>query len=357
MRLAEALDAVEGFLARFIIYPSPACKAAHALWIAHTHCMSAFDSTPRLAFLSPEPASGKTRALEITQVMCFDPILTANVSSAYVVRRVSGEESAPTLLIDEIDTIFGPKAGHHEDLRSVLNSGHRRGARVGRCKTVGKSIVTEDLETFAAVALAGLGALPDTIMTRSIVVRMKRRLPQEQVEPYRQRDHEPLGFAIRDRLAAICHEKLIARLAAARPDMPTGVADRDADVWEPLLAIADEAGGDWPERARAAAVELVTLAKAKPATLGIQLLKDVRSVFEAIAVDKLPTKILLENLVAMDDAPWGDYRGRAMTERDLSRLLKQYDICSRTHRFAEQVSAKGYAKVEFQDAWSRYLRA
>jgi hypothetical protein len=91
----------------------------------------------------------------------------------------SSENGLPTILFDEIDAVFGAKAKENEDIRAVLNAGYRRGAKVGRCIMVGNGVNTEELPAFCAVALAGLGWLPDTILTRTIIVRMRRRLPYE----------------------------------------------------------------------------------------------------------------------------------------------------------------------------------
>ena len=60
---AALLNDVHAFLGRFVAYPSEHTHIAHVLWIVHTHLMDAWASTPRIAFLSPEPGSGKTRAL------------------------------------------------------------------------------------------------------------------------------------------------------------------------------------------------------------------------------------------------------------------------------------------------------
>src|SRR6476646_2523962 len=103
----RVLQAVHDFLGRFISYPSEHARVAHALWIIHTHMMQCWDSTPRLAFLSAEPASGKTRALEITELLVPNPVATVNVSPAYLFRKIGSEEGA-TILYDEIDTVFGP---------------------------------------------------------------------------------------------------------------------------------------------------------------------------------------------------------------------------------------------------------
>src|SRR5690349_3706547 len=169
------------FLGRFVSYPSEHAQVAHALWCVHAHLMDKWESTPRLAFLSAEPASGKTRALEITELLVPNPVVAVNVSPAYLFRKVGGGAGV-TLLYDEIDTVFGPKARENEELRGLLNAGHRKGAVAGRCVVRGKNIETEEIPAYAAVAMAGLGWLPDTILSRSVIIRMRRRHAGERVD-------------------------------------------------------------------------------------------------------------------------------------------------------------------------------
>src|SRR5262249_15361348 len=249
------LDQVHAYLGRFVAYPSKHAHIAHTLWVAHTHFMNNWESTPRIAFLSPEPGSGKTRALELTETLVPRPVEAVNVSAAYLFRKISdGSAGLPTILFDEIDTIFGPRARQHEEIRGILNAGHRRGAMAGRCVVKGNIVETEELPAFCAVAIAGLGHLPDTILTRSVIIRMRRRAPTEEIHPYRRRQHAPDGYALRYKLSNwACHFKGTMK---TDPLMPEGITDRNADVWESLLAVADAAGGDWPAKARVAAVAL-----------------------------------------------------------------------------------------------------
>src|SRR5262245_33839046 len=164
--LAQILDDVHAFLGRFVVYPSKEAQDAHVLWIAHTHVMDAWESTPRIAFLSPEPKSGKTRAIEVSELLVPNAVQAINATPAYLFRKVGDDGAKPTILYDEIDTVFGPKAKeNNEDIRALLNAGHRRGANVGRCVAHGNKILAEEISAYCAVALAGLGWLPDTILT------------------------------------------------------------------------------------------------------------------------------------------------------------------------------------------------
>jgi hypothetical protein len=344
------LDEVHTYLGRFIAYPSEHARVAHTLWIAHTHLMDKWESTPRIAFLSPEPGSGKTRALEITETLVPRPMQSINATAAALFRKVSDPKGPPTILYDEIDTIFGPKAKEHEDIRALINAGHRRGAFAHRCAVKGKQVELEEFPAYCAVALAGLGQLPDTILTRSIVARMRRRAPTENVEPYRHRLHAREGHQLRDRLAAWAVQ--MAPLLQVDPVMPPGIADRDADVWEALLSIADAVGGVWPELARVSAVTLVTDAKGDRGSLGVRLLTDLRTVFGDR--DAMATTEILDSLINLDESPWGDLRGKPLDGRRLAKLLKPYGIAPKPVRCGASVF-KGYERTGLHDAWIRYV--
>lgn len=351
---AELLDDIGEFLARFVIYPSDHERHAHALWIAHAWLMDRWESTPRIAFLSPEPGSGKSRALEVTEPLVPRPVHAVNTSPAYLFRKVSDDAGVPTILYDEIDTVFGPKAKDNEDIRGMLNAGHRKGAVAGRCVVRGKVVETEELPAYCAVMLAGLDDLPDTIMSRSVVVRMRRRSPSEKVEPWRPRINGPDAEKLYDRLSAWA--TVMQKTAVdAWPDMPAGVEDRAADVWEALLAVADLAGGHWPTTARVAAVTLVTASMGRAPSVGVMLLRDLRTIFNTSKADRLSTGSLLTELKGMEEANWAVIRrGEPLDARGLAQRLKKYDITPELLRIDGEVT-RGYARAQLADAWARYL--
>ncbi|MFC9742927.1 DUF3631 domain-containing protein [Streptomyces noursei] len=355
---AALLDEVEAFHRRFNVFPHEAAYVAVTLWDAHAHLLDCFESTPRLAILSPEPGSGKSRVLEVVETLVPAPMTAVNASAAALFRSVSNPSGRPTILFDEIDTIFGPKAGDNEELRGFLNAGHRRTGVTYRCIGDGGNQTVQAFPSYCAVAVAGLGNLPDTIMTRSVIIRMRRRARNEKVEAFRARIHEAEGHKLRDRLAQWA-EHARGFVMGAWPDMPDGVTDRPADVWEPLLAIADAAGGNWPERAREACVALVTASKANDkGSLGIRLLADLRD-HVMVGIDRLPTVAILDRLNALDDAPWADLHGKPLDNRRLSRMLAEYmtadnePIASRNIKTAGSV-LKGYYAADLTDAWARY---
>jgi hypothetical protein len=348
---AAALEDARAFIARFCALPTEHAYTAVTLWAAHAWALDAFDSTPRLAFLSPEPGSGKTRALEILTQLVPWPMHAVNATPAALFRSVADPASRRTILFDEIDTIFGPKAKEHEELRGLLNAGHRRSGVAYRCVGEGTRQEVAAFPAYAAVALAGLGQLPDTILTRSIVIRMRRRAPHEHVEPYRARIHEPEGKKLGQQLgdwAAAATEAM----SGSWPEMPPGVTDRPADVWEPLLTVADAARGPWPDRARAACTWLVRDNADRGISLGIRLLADLRSIFDSART--MSTGEILTQLHALDAAPWADLKGAPLDARGLSRLLAPYDV-EPVKVKTDGRSLQGYRADHLADAWARYL--
>ncbi|MGH3968894.1 MAG: DUF3631 domain-containing protein [Mycobacterium sp.] len=351
---AELLDDIDQFLSKFVVYPSEHERRAHVLWVAHAWLMDCWESTPRIAFLSPEPGSGKSRALEVTEPLVPRPVHAVNTTPAYLFRKVSDPVGPPTILYDEIDCVFGPKAKEHEEIRGLINAGHRKGAKAGRCVVRGKEVFTEELDAYCAVALAGLDDLPDTIMTRSVVVRMRRRAGDEQIEPWRPRVNEPEAKKLYTRLAKWSTAAREHLSGDFWPDMPNGVEDRDADCWEALLAVADLAGERWAKAARVTAVTLVTAAKRRPPSIGVLLLRDIEKVFEG-REDKLVTGDLLAALNKMDESPWATIRkGEPLDARGLAYRLGKYGIGSKPLRIGDDV-IKGYSRSQFTDAWSRYV--
>jgi len=314
--------------------------------------MGSWESTPRIAFLSPEPASGKTRALEITELLVPRAVEAVNVTAAYLFRKVGDQDNMPTILFDEIDTVFGPKAKENEEIRGLLNAGHRRGAVAGRCVVRGKRVLTEEIAAYCPVAMAGLGDLPDTLLSRSVIVKMRRRSPKELVEPYRRRLHSREGWEIADRI-----EKWAIKVSVAASEpcksIPETIVDRDADIWEPLLVLAALAGGDWPDRARRSAVALVAVSKGGTPSLGIRLLTDLRTVFGDR--DAMGTEEILGALCDLDEAPWAELAaGKPLNARGLGQRLRKYDVHSGNVRIANVV-VKGYKRADLADVWNRYL--
>jgi hypothetical protein len=193
--------------------------------------------------------------------------------------------------------------------------------------------------------------MPDTVADRSITVRMARKTPDDRIERFRVAKLEPEGHAVRDRFA------VWTRTAELPPDppLPDELDDRAQDCWEPLLAIADAAGGDWGQRARHAAL-ILSEGRSEPGdSLGVRLLSDIRQVYETSGAERMTSADLLAGLKELDESPWGTLNdGQPMKPVKLAGLLKPYGVFPAQHRFGEK-TAKGYLREHFVDAWSRYL--
>ena len=344
---ATLLAEIESAIAAHAVLPEGAAVAM-ALWIIHTYCLGAAVITPRLAIISPTKRCGKTTVLKLLGALACKPLGAANLTPAVLYRVV--EAYSPTILVDEADTFLA----EHDELRGVLNAGHdRHSAVVPRC--VGDEFEPKVFHVFGAVAIAAIGKLPDTLMDRSVVIEMKRKAPGERLQKLRRRQREAL--AVLPRRCARWAADNVKVLIELEPDVPDDLDDRAADNWEPLLAIADHAGGPWPARARTTAL-LLSGARADAADTGdngVQLLADVRAVFANNGIDRSTTKALLAALAELEGRPWAEWnRGRPLSARQLGALLGRFGIKPGTIRVGD-ATPKGYVLADLTDAFGRYL--
>ncbi len=326
----------------------------NALWAIHTHLIEQYRQTPYLLITSPEPECGKSRLLEVHELIVARPWSVVNPSEAVLFRKIQAE--TPTLLWDEIDTVFDPKsAAYHEDKRAILDQGHRRHGRVPRF--INNAVM--EFNVYGAKIIAGIGSVPDTIAARAIPIRLERRKGDEQIEDFILRDVEPGAKKLRQRIERWAR-KHATDLRDERPEMPDELSDRMKEGCEPLIGIADALGCG--TRARAALVELLTAERLdEQATMRRRLLTDIRSVFNENG--KRPTAMrttkLIERLAIIEEAPWSDYYGRGfIAPKDLASLLRPYGV----HPKAVKVKGKdgpethkGYHRDDLHEVWERYL--
>lgn len=352
---AELLDALTKAVKRYVVMEA-GCPEAVALWVIHAHALAATSISPRLSITSPERGCGKTTCLDLIERLVPRPLPTSNVTSAAVFRSI--EAAGPTLLIDEADTFIKG----NDELRGILNSGYRRsGAYVVR--VVGDDHEPRRFSTWAATVIAMIGKLPSTLADRSIGIRLRRRRHDEEITPLsadKTKEQETLA-----RKAARWVKDNLERLRDAEPTMPSGIFNRTADNWRPLLAIADAAGGAWPEIARAAAQ---TLSRAKVAegdqSLGVALLADIRDAFIAAEKDRLPSQDVVNALTNPETSQWREVRsgGRPITSPTMAQMLAEFQIRPINMRVMVKIQGKpqervrkGYLRADFEDLWQRYL--
>jgi Protein of unknown function (DUF3631) len=348
------LAEVHATLTRYVVFPSPEAADAVTLYAAATHAQSQLEFAARLVIKSPVKRCGKSRLLDVLVQLVRNPLATADISAAALVRSVT-KDDPPTVVLDEADAIFGKalkgdeKAEH---LRGILNAGFSRGRPYKRWDVASRKV--EDCPTFAMAVIAGIGSMPDTIEDRAVIITLRRKAADESVSKYRTRQDEPKVKAVGERLAEWIQPHA-DKLADAMPDMPPGLNDRAEDVWESLLAVADLAGAGWPERARRAARILAAEAEeSADAGLALRLLADLRAVFGD--ADKLSTEAIIRGLCSIEEAPWGSFHDRKdphVTPRDLAEMLRPYKIRPKAVRIGES-TPRGYERDAFRDAWQRY---
>lgn len=357
---ASILEDVVRFVTMYVSFPDPRQADAVALWVIHTWAIGSFDVTPRLSVQAPQRESGKTRLLEAAGVLILRPRFWILPSPAVVYRTL---DLGPTsLLLDEVDAIFrGRNADKHDELRAIINEGYSRNGTVPRMvfDPDGKSMKVVEFPVFAAVAMAGIGGLHDTLESRSLVIRLQRQHRRGRAAKFRRREVEPRAKALRDRMVlwAGVHAD---ELRAARPQPPVGMSDRAEDIWEPLFAIAELGGEEWRKRADAAALYLAERARSRADDPIVTLLRDVRTVFDGFEVNRMHTAPLLGRLIAMDESPWkawGSSRRRdpGLNASDLARMLEEFEIHPKQLRIGEVTGLRGYERADFEDAWDRYL--
>jgi putative DNA primase/helicase len=347
---AKLLDDLAATFERHVVLPKYAAQAL-ALWVLHSWTLDASEVSPFIVLKSPVMRCGKTTVLVILQFLTPKSELASNISPAAIYRYI--EQDRPTLLIDEADTFVNGG----DEIRGILDSGHTKAsAYVIRNVEIGGEYQAKRFSTWAPKAIATIGRLADTVADRSITILMQRKTPGQKVERLRRRDN-PHFAALRGGAARFAQDALVTLTAADDlTDIPTELHDRAADNWRPLLTIADHAGGQWPTLARAAARALSGEdAAIDGAAIGVQLLADIKSVFRE-GEDALPTRVLIDRLVADPERPWAEYRpGKPLTARQLGGLLRPFGVLSGTVHAAGQPDAKGYQRAAFEDAWERYL--
>jgi Protein of unknown function (DUF3631) len=310
-------------------------------WVHHTAAVH----SPILMATSAEANSGKTTLLDLVGFLTPRALLCVEISEATLFRGI--ELWQPTIIVDEADTILV----NNEPLRAVINSGWTRGSFVPRC--IGDDKVPHAFPTFCPKSIGLKGRkLPDTTLSRCIVIELKRKDAHERAEHFRSIDDRELE-ELREQALRWSVDTGEA-LKNAEPEMPPGFDNRLGDNWRLLLAIADLAGGEWPEQARQAAQQLSNVVDG--ASIGEQLLADIKAAFDEKLDDAIPSAALVEKLTAKPDARWSEWKsGKPLTQNQLARLLKPYGIAPEQVRVTADHQTRGYRRGRFEDAWKRYL--
>ena len=350
---AALLDSCFKLIRRYVVLSADQLNVL-AAWILHTWAIEAADFTPYLHITAPEKGCGKSRLLETLEIAVRNPVKTGGMSAAALMRTVNAQQ--PSLLLDEMDATFQGDKDVAQALRGILNEGFRRGGNIRKC--VGPNHDVQAFHVFGAKALAGIGKVPDTVASRSIIIEMRRKTPTESVEPFRVRDVREGAMPLVESLASWSNSETMEILRGTRPKFPDGLTDRQQDISEPLLAIADLAGAEWPSKIRHSLTALFRSAESEDSSLGVNLLRDIRSIFGIRSgkdSDKIYSAELANTLCGIEGSPWAEWdKGRGLTANTLAKRLKPFHISPLTIRTGAE-TGKGYKRDAFTDAWDRYL--
>jgi putative DNA primase/helicase len=335
---AALLNSLRQVFRRYVILPKGA-DIALPLWVLHAWTMDAGDISPLMVLVSPTKRCGKTSVLIVLYFLTPRSELSSNITAPALFRYI--EDVRPTLLIDEADSF----AKDNEELRGILNSGHTKAA-ANVIRNVDHK--PRRFSTWAPKAIATIGTLADTLEDRAVVVRLQRKPPVAKVERLRRRDNAAFA-ALRSQAARWAADNF-DKLADPDPKMPD-LNDRAADNWRPLLAIAELAGGTWPEEARRAACLLS--GEEQDGAIGVELLRDIRSAFSND--DVIRSSDLVAKLTADPERPWAEWKyGRPLTQKQLAGLLAPFHIISLTVHPPGLPDGKGYRRIDFEEAWAVY---
>jgi putative DNA primase/helicase len=341
----ELLDEIGKGIRTYVVFDKAAADAV-ALWVVAAHAFDSFGIFPRLLVTSPEKRCGKSTLLDSIERLVPRPLSAANITAAALFRVI--EAARPIVILDEADTF----ARDNEELRGVINAGHKRNGTVVRIVETGGDYQPRQFSVWAPVVLAAIGHLPGTIEDRSIIVALKRRKPDEKVESLRL--DRPNGLDVLARKAARWAADHADAVREANPAVPGSIINREADNWRPLLAIAEAAGGNWPERARQIATEFA--GEVDDDSRRTQLLVDIRAAFQVQKeTDRISSETLVTYLIGLEDRPWAEWsKGRPLSKNQLARLLKPLRVSPGTIWFTGGDTAKGYYRAAFDDAFARY---
>ena len=349
---AVLLTEITTLIRTYVAVPLPIADAI-ALWVVMTWLHDRLEISTFLNITSATKRCGKSLLLDVISDLVCRSMPTSNVTSAALFRII--EQSAPTLLLDEVDQTFAQK--DIADLRAVINGSQRRElAYVLRC--VGDDNEPRRFGTWCPKVLAGIGDLPDTVRDRALIIRLERRPADVAISRWRDRDRVQIA-RLQQQIVRWTSDHGAAILAARNEvAFPAVLHDRARDAWEALLAIGDIAGDDWAGPDGRAQRACRHVAGDADDDLGAreQLLGDLRAVFRAAGdPETLSTEHLLGALQALEERPWSEWRhGKPISARGLADLLRPFKVKPETIRFSAGL-AKGYRRGALQPAWTRYL--
>ena len=317
-------------------------------WIIGTYCFNSFRVFPKLCIYSPQKRCGKSTLMEVLDALTSNSLMASNVSPAVIYRIIEGYQ--PTLLLDEADTwLIGRNA--NDEMRGIINSGHTKTtARVLRCD--GDKSEPKAFSTWAPMVIGMIGKPPSTIVDRSIMIPMRRKLKDETIAKLPV-NYKEVCVDLRRALIRWANDnvEVIKSIQLTPPQLTN---DRAMDNWTSLLILAQHIGEPLLTEVNTAYFA-INNEDTDEEDIGVELLKDIRSIFDMLKVERIHSQTLVMHLTLIEGRPWSEWRnGRAMTANSLSRLLKPFNIRPKDIRESTIVK-KGYDKKEFLDVFERYI--
>lgn len=347
----DVIGEVERFIRQFCILPGAAYLPL-ALWTVATHVSDAFGAFPYIALTSPVKRCGKTRVLEVLELLCAKPQRITSASPASIFRMM---KDSPTLLLDEVEPLRNSKPSEGTQvILSILNAGHRRGATVTRCEPSGKDWEPVPFPVHGFKAFAAIGKLPDTLSDRCICIPMQRKPGSQTVARFLFARTPAEAEPLRNTISAWAGSRLDAVRESYESMSDLGfLEDREADLWMPLFAVCTVGASDRIDELKKCARSLCGAKAADDAedSQALKLLADVRRVW-ADGKPHMLTAALLDELKRIPDGPWGE-----LEPRELARVLRPFGPAPRQVRVDSGATGKGYLRAEFDGAFSCYLPA
>lgn len=357
---SSIIEELELFFLRYLCL-EPGVSLLLALWTLGTHLFPGpgqsedyvFDQYPYLHVTSPTKRAGKSRLGEIVDLVSARAQLTAGVTEGALFRMVQQER--PTLIFDEAEPLNRRRSERAGYLLSILNVGHRRGAKVVRCakRSADGGFELERYGVYCPKVIITIGDIPATLADRAICISMKRRTPDQELDTFLYRYVGPMAAGLRQQMECWAEKNREAVRAGYAAEPVSFLEDREAESWSPLFALCRVACVENLPRLENLAKRLSAGKEADDQDFGIQLLADIEAVFAEVKTDFISTTDLLSKLQAIEDSPWGE-PGRELTSHRLGKMLRPYKIKSeRQGRRSDRM--RGYSRASFEDAFSRYL--
>ncbi|MGZ3472497.1 MAG: DUF3631 domain-containing protein [Isosphaeraceae bacterium] len=342
---AALLAEVKQFIERYVTLRTEAEYDMLAVWALHTFVFREKRFTPYVLALSPMKGSGKSTLLDVMFFVCCRAFTVIDPAAAATAEHI--DATAPTWLVDEIDGVWSTGGKDKAQLRTIINSGFQRGRKWTRKRKGG--IISYDI--YCPKFLAGIEdySVPATTRDRCIQIVLRKQTKEEAAKRNRITEETEVKGAYLNAWAFWWSETNKAVYKHTYPKMPGHLNGRGWDKWETLFAVAEIAGGRWPEAITKASLELIPEEDEDPKAI---LLADLRTVFGS---DQwLESQVICSRLNSLEDSIWADYRGKGLTTTMLARMLRSFAIKPSPERHGGK-QRRGYDRKSFEEEWTRWL--